>query len=114
MVKSTPIQRFEFAEKICNRDLRGYVLYSTESAWIWVGESKIESIGLAHFPNFTMLVDGENTQREFIKSITLRLTKTSRFTQVFFTTDIECEEGMFWKVLNDNMLEKLNALHSNQ
>lgn len=45
--------------------------------------SKIDSIGLAHFPNFTMLVDGENTQREFIKSTTLRLTKTSRFTQVF-------------------------------
>ncbi|CAP24848.1 Protein CBG04056 [Caenorhabditis briggsae] len=112
MATSTPIQRLEFAEKICNRDLRGYVLYSKESAWIWVGESKIESIGLAHFPNFTMLVDGENTQREFIKSTTLRLTKMSKFTQVFFTTDIECEEGLFWKALNDNILAKLTAINS--
>ncbi|CAL2029664.1 hypothetical protein CAEBREN_17903 [Caenorhabditis brenneri] len=112
MAKSTPIQRIEFAEKICNRDLSGYILYSKESAWIWVGESKIESIGLAHFPNFTMLVDGDNTQREFIKSTTLRLTKMSNFTQVFFTTDIECEEGMFWKVLNEKMLEKMNALNT--
>ncbi|CAI2306715.1 unnamed protein product [Caenorhabditis sp. 36 PRJEB53466] len=111
MSTTTPIQRVEFAEKICNRDLNGYVLFSTESAWIWVGENKIQSIGLANYPNFTMLVDGENTQREFIKSITLRLTKTSRFTQVFFTTDIECEEALFWKVLNDKMLEKLNELN---
>uniref|UniRef100_A0A8R1DKE1 Uncharacterized protein n=1 Tax=Caenorhabditis japonica TaxID=281687 RepID=A0A8R1DKE1_CAEJA len=112
MVKLNPIQRVMFDEKICNRDLTGYVLYSTESAWIWVGESKIESMGLAHFPQFTMLVDGENTQREFIKSTTLRLTKKSRFSQVFFTTDIECEEGLFWKVLNDKVLEKLNELTS--
>ncbi|CAB3408581.1 unnamed protein product [Caenorhabditis bovis] len=104
------IKRVEFDGKVFNKGFSGYILYSTNSAWIWIGEKSITSIGLANFPLFSMLSDGGNTQREFIKSVALRLTKKSRFAQIFFTTDIECEDAIFWKELNELMTTKLTEL----
>ncbi|CAD6189817.1 unnamed protein product [Caenorhabditis auriculariae] len=74
-------RKFKF--KVFNAQYNGYILsFSADSTWIWVGERDVNSLGLAHFPLFSMLFDADNAQREFHKAATLRLAKQLAVTQI--------------------------------
>ncbi|PAV72856.1 hypothetical protein WR25_19021 [Diploscapter pachys] len=103
-----------FAVDFKEKHLQGYVHSLAGSAWIWVGERSIQSLGLAAFPLFTMLVEGPGGQREFVKSLTLRLTKNLGIQQVFFSTDLQEEDAEYWNELYGVLLPQLSKFLKTQ
>ncbi|CAI5438168.1 unnamed protein product [Caenorhabditis angaria] len=104
------IERVGFSVNVCNQNYDCYIIFNGPSAWIWFGTDRIESIGIAFYPMFTMLSDRGNTQRELLKSISLRLTKGTKFTQVFISTDIENENPEFWSEFDVKLRAELNQI----
>uniref|UniRef100_A0A0K0D324 PH domain-containing protein n=1 Tax=Angiostrongylus cantonensis TaxID=6313 RepID=A0A0K0D324_ANGCA len=89
----------EFDLKFDGHDYRGYSLVLTGCVWFWVGRNDVTSLGLALFPMSSMLVDTPNTQSVSVKAITTRIAKIFREKQVFFLSDIEEDDPLFWQHL---------------
>ncbi|CAJ0592510.1 unnamed protein product [Cylicocyclus nassatus] len=91
--------RLEFELKFDNHEYQGYALVLDGCVWFWVGLKEITSLGLALFPMSSMLIDTPNTQNVCVKAVTMRIAKLFQGRQVFFSSDIEEEEPLFWEHL---------------
>ncbi|XGW20895.1 hypothetical protein V3C99_004121, partial [Haemonchus contortus] len=108
--------RREFELKFDNREYRGYVLLFDSCLWFWVGSKGLTSLGLSLFPMSSMLIDTPNTQNVCVKAVTTRIAKHFKGKQVFFSSDIDEEDPIFWQhlfVALQPELEHINETTSN-
>ncbi|KHJ91875.1 hypothetical protein OESDEN_08251 [Oesophagostomum dentatum] len=91
--------RRDFELKFDNHEYLGYVIILDGCVWFWVGEKNVTSLGLALFPMSSMLIDTPNTQNVCVKAITMRIAKIFQGRQVFFSSDIDEEDPLFWQHL---------------
>ncbi|KAK6012388.1 hypothetical protein OSTOST_22466 [Ostertagia ostertagi] len=105
--------RREFELKFDNHEYRGYVLLFDSCLWFWVGSKDITSLGLSLFPMSSMLIDTPNTQNVCVKAVTTRIAKHFQGKQVFFSSDIDEEDPVFWQhlfVALQPEFERINAM----
>ncbi|KAJ1363201.1 hypothetical protein KIN20_023013 [Parelaphostrongylus tenuis] len=89
--------RREFVVKFDGHEYNGYVLVLSGCVWFWIGQKDVSSLGLSLFPMSSMLVDTPNTQSVCVKVMTTRIAKVFPEKQVFFSSDIEEEDPLFWQ-----------------
>ncbi|RCN31954.1 hypothetical protein ANCCAN_22257 [Ancylostoma caninum] len=102
--------RREFELKFDNREYRGYVLILDACIWFWVGLKDVTSLGLALFPMSSMLIDTPNTQNVCVKAISMRIAKIFQGRQVFFSSDIDEEDPIFWQHLFEAMQPEFDRI----
>ncbi|KJH40637.1 hypothetical protein DICVIV_13408 [Dictyocaulus viviparus] len=102
----------EFDLKFDGNQYRGYALVLSDCVWFWVGLKNLTSLGLALFPMSSMLIDTPNTQNVCVKAITTRIAKLFQGKQVFFSSDIDEEDPLFWQHMFTALQPQFNSISS--